>query len=77
MLEVTLRTHAALGAIQAMRAVPGAIVGAGTVLTPTQLRYAADAGAQFAVSPGLTQLLAEAARRARCPGSPAWRRRAR
>lgn len=69
-LEVTLRTSAALGAIQAMRAVPGAIVGAGTVLSPNQLRYAADAGAQFAVSPGLTRPLAEAAREGHLPWLP-------
>jgi 2-dehydro-3-deoxyphosphogluconate aldolase/(4S)-4-hydroxy-2-oxoglutarate aldolase len=69
-LEVTLRTHAALGAIQAMRAVPGAIVGAGTVLGSEQLRHAVGAGAQFAVSPGLTAPLAEAAREARLPWLP-------
>ncbi|HST37665.1 MAG TPA: bifunctional 4-hydroxy-2-oxoglutarate aldolase/2-dehydro-3-deoxy-phosphogluconate aldolase [Allosphingosinicella sp.] len=69
-LEVTLRTHAALGAIQAMRAVPGAIVGAGTVLSPDQFRYAADAGARFAVSPGLTRPLAEAARDVHLPWLP-------
>lgn len=69
-LEVTLRTNAALGVIQAMRAVPGAIVGAGTVLNPTQLRYATDAGAQFAVSPGLTQPLAEATRESHLPWLP-------
>ena len=60
-LEVTLRTPAALDAIRAMRAVPGAIVGAGTVLDPAQLAAAIDAGAQFAVSPGFTERLAEAA----------------
>lgn len=60
-LEVTLRTPAALDAIRAMRAVPGAIVGAGTVLDPAQLDAARDAGAEFMVSPGLTDPLAEAA----------------
>jgi 2-dehydro-3-deoxyphosphogluconate aldolase/(4S)-4-hydroxy-2-oxoglutarate aldolase len=69
-LDVTLRTHAALGAIQAMRAVSGAIVGAGTVLSPSQLRYAADAGAQFAVSPGLTRPVAESARESHLPLLP-------
>lgn len=69
-LEVTLRTKAALGAIQAMRAVPGAIVGAGTVLSPSQLRHAADAGAQFAVSPGLTQPLVDAAKESDFPWLP-------
>jgi 2-dehydro-3-deoxyphosphogluconate aldolase / (4S)-4-hydroxy-2-oxoglutarate aldolase len=69
-LEVTLRTKAALGAIQAMRTVPGAIVGAGTVLNPGQLRYAAGAGAQFAVSPGLTRPLAEATQETHLPWLP-------
>jgi len=63
-LEVTLRTPAALAAIAAMRSVPGAIVGAGTVLDPEQLQAALAAGAQFAVSPGLTDALADAAREA-------------
>lgn len=58
-LEITLRTAAALGAIEAIaHDVPHAIVGAGTVTTPDDLRRAGDAGAQFAVSPGLTEQLA-------------------
>lgn len=60
-LEVTLRTPAALDAIRAMRSVPGAIVGAGTVTNPADLHTAIDAGAQFIVSPGLTRRLGEAA----------------
>lgn len=60
-LEVTLRTPAALDAIRAMNSVPGAIVGAGTVLNPRLLESAIEAGAQFAVSPGLTDTLARAA----------------
>jgi 2-dehydro-3-deoxyphosphogluconate aldolase/(4S)-4-hydroxy-2-oxoglutarate aldolase len=60
-LEVTLRTPAALDAIRAMKAVEGAIVGAGTVLNPDQLQQAVEAGAEFAVSPGLTRRLGEAA----------------
>lgn len=60
-IEVTLRTPAALAAITAMRAVPGAIVGAGTVLDREQLHAARGAGAEFVVSPGLTAALAEAA----------------
>ncbi|HEY0313008.1 MAG TPA: bifunctional 4-hydroxy-2-oxoglutarate aldolase/2-dehydro-3-deoxy-phosphogluconate aldolase [Allosphingosinicella sp.] len=60
-LEVTLRTRAALDAIRAMKTVEGAIVGAGTVLNPEQLGQAVDAGAEFAVSPGLTRRLGEAA----------------
>ena len=60
-LEVTLRTPEAIGAIRAMAQVPGAIVGAGTVLNPAQLSEAVDAGSQFIVSPGLTEPLAKAA----------------
>ena len=59
-LEVTLRTAAALGAIRQMCEVPGAIVGAGTVLNERQLGAAVDAGAQFLVSPGLTEPLSKA-----------------
>lgn len=61
-LEVTLRTPLALQAIQQMSRVPGAIVGAGTVLNEAQLAQAIDAGSQFVVSPGLTSPLALAAR---------------
>lgn len=65
-LEVTLRTPYALAAIAAIRyAVPTALVGAGTVRRPNDLEAAAGAGAQFAVSPGLTPELSKAA--ARCP----------
>lgn len=60
-LEVTLRTPCALDAIRAMKAVPGAIVGAGTVLNPDELEQALDAGAEFIVSPGLTKRLGKAA----------------
>lgn len=60
-LEVTLRTPAALGAIRAMAEVPGAIVGAGTVLDERQLGEAIDAGSRFIVSPGLTDRLGAAA----------------
>ena len=60
-LEVTLRTPQALGAIRAMAAVDGAIVGAGTVLNEHMLGEAIDAGAQFVVSPGLTERLGKAA----------------
>lgn len=61
-LEVTLRTPVALDAIRQMSQVPGAIVGAGTVLDEAQLARAIDAGSQFIVSPGLTNPLALAAR---------------
>jgi 2-dehydro-3-deoxyphosphogluconate aldolase/(4S)-4-hydroxy-2-oxoglutarate aldolase len=62
-LEVTLRTSGALGAIRQMSQVPGAIVGAGTVLNQHQLDEAVDAGAQFIVSPGLTEPLSRAVER--------------
>ena len=54
-IEVTLRTPAAVDVIRAMRSVEGAIVGAGTVLNEADLRAGVDAGAQFLVSPGLTE----------------------
>lgn len=60
-LEVTLRTPAALDVIKAMKQVPGALVGAGTVLNEADLRASLDAGAEFIVSPGLTEPLAKAA----------------
>ncbi len=59
-LEVTLRTPGALDAVRQMSKVPGAIVGAGTVLNERQLDDAAAAGARFIVSPGLTEPLATA-----------------
>jgi 2-dehydro-3-deoxyphosphogluconate aldolase/(4S)-4-hydroxy-2-oxoglutarate aldolase len=59
-LEVTLRTPQALDAIRAMREVPGAIVGAGTVANEGQLNDAIEAGSQFIVSPGLTEPLGRA-----------------
>ena len=58
-LEVTLRTPAALDAIREMKQVPGAIVGAGTVVSTEQFEQVMDAGAEFIVSPGLTERLAE------------------
>jgi 2-dehydro-3-deoxyphosphogluconate aldolase/(4S)-4-hydroxy-2-oxoglutarate aldolase len=70
-LEVTLRTSAAFAAIRLIRdAVPGAIVGAGTVLNRAQWERAVDAGAQFGVSPGLTSEVASAARSANLPFLP-------
>ena len=60
-LEVTLRTPQALDWIRAMSKVEGAIVGAGTVLNPDQLRQAGEAGSEFIVSPGLTDRLGRAA----------------
>ena len=60
-LEVTLRTPAALDAITAMKSVKGAVVGAGTVLDPAMLAAAIHVGAEFIVSPGLTDNLGKAA----------------
>jgi 2-dehydro-3-deoxyphosphogluconate aldolase / (4S)-4-hydroxy-2-oxoglutarate aldolase len=60
-LEVTLRTAAALDVIREMKKVEGAIVGAGTVLNESDLRASIDAGAKFIVSPGLTEPLGKAA----------------
>lgn len=61
-LEITLRTPVALEAIRLIADhVKDAIVGAGTVITPDQLAAATDAGAMFAISPGLTPRLLSAA----------------
>jgi 2-dehydro-3-deoxyphosphogluconate aldolase / (4S)-4-hydroxy-2-oxoglutarate aldolase len=61
-LEITLRTPVALDAIRAIsQEVEGAIVGAGTVLNPAQLKAAEEAGAMFAISPGITPNLLQAA----------------
>ena len=54
-LEVTLRTPAALDVIRAMAEVPGGRVGAGTLLTPADVKAAKAAGATFGVSPGATE----------------------
>jgi len=59
-LEVTMRTPAALEVMREMASVPGAVVGAGTVLNPKMLDAALKAGAQFIVSPGLTKPLGKA-----------------
>ncbi len=70
-IEVTLRTAAALDAIRAIAAdVAGACVGAGTVLTPAQLDAAANAGARFAVSPGASPRLLDAADQSELPLLP-------
>ena len=61
-LEITLRTDCALEAITAMSSVEGAVVGAGTVLSAAQMEVAGAAGARFAVSPGATPTLIDAAR---------------
>ena len=60
-IEVTLRTPWALDALHTMAGVTGAIVGAGTVRDPRMLDDALKAGAEFIVSPGLTEPLGKAA----------------
>jgi 2-dehydro-3-deoxyphosphogluconate aldolase/(4S)-4-hydroxy-2-oxoglutarate aldolase len=70
-LEVTLRTQAALDALRAMKAaVPDAVVGAGTLLTPEDVKAAKAAGAAFGVSPGGTDDLLDAARQEGLPMLP-------
>jgi len=70
-IEVTLRTPAGLTAIRAMRAaVPGAIVGAGTVVNAAQFEAAVAAGSQFVVSPGFSPRLAELAGKMAVPYLP-------
>jgi 2-dehydro-3-deoxyphosphogluconate aldolase / (4S)-4-hydroxy-2-oxoglutarate aldolase len=59
-LEVTLRTACALDAIRAMAEVEGGVVGAGTLLTPADVKAAKAAGAKFGVSPGATERLLDA-----------------
>jgi 2-dehydro-3-deoxyphosphogluconate aldolase / (4S)-4-hydroxy-2-oxoglutarate aldolase len=59
-LEVTLRTPIALDAIRAMAEVPGGMVGAGTLLTPADVKAAKAAGATFGVSPGATDRIIDA-----------------
>jgi 2-dehydro-3-deoxyphosphogluconate aldolase/(4S)-4-hydroxy-2-oxoglutarate aldolase len=67
-IEITLRTPAAIEAIDAIAdAVPGAVVGAGTVTTPAQAEVAIAAGARFLVAPGQTQRLLDALEDSRLP----------
>lgn len=70
-LEVTLRTPVALAAIEAIaRAVPQAIVGAGTLRGPADVRQAMNAGCVFGVSPGYTTDVGRAARAVGLPLLP-------
>ena len=70
-LEITLRTDAALDAIGAIgKALPEVALGAGTVLGRTQLQAAADRGCRFAVSPGATPALLDAAEAVGLPFLP-------
>ncbi len=69
-LEVTLRTPAALDVIREMAAIKGGVVGAGTLITPDDVRAAKDAGAMFGVSPGATDELLAACEEADLPLLP-------
>ncbi len=69
-LEVTLRTPAALDAISEMAKVEGGVVGAGTLLTPEDVENAVAAGAKFGVSPGATDRILDACEAADLPLLP-------
>ena len=69
-LEVTMRTPSALDVIREMKQVPGAIVGAGTVVSTDQFEQVMDAGAEFIVSPGLSERLGERIVRSGVPFLP-------
>jgi 2-dehydro-3-deoxyphosphogluconate aldolase / (4S)-4-hydroxy-2-oxoglutarate aldolase len=70
-IELTLRTDAALGALRAIRKhVPEMVAGAGTVLTPAQVAQVAEAGGAFGVSPGVNRRVLEAAAEAGLPFAP-------
>ena len=69
-LEITMRTPAALAAIEEAAKIDGAIVGAGTVLSKADLLNAKSAGAQFVVSPGFNEDIIEAANEADMPLLP-------
>lgn len=69
-LEVTLRSDVAVDAIAAMAEVPGAVVGAGTVLEAGQIDQVTKAGAKFIVSPGCYPELADAAIARKVPYLP-------
>lgn len=69
-VEITFRTDAAAEAIRRVARNEGLLVGAGTILSPDQLAHAVDAGARFAVAPGTTEAVVEAARAAGVPFVP-------
>jgi 2-dehydro-3-deoxyphosphogluconate aldolase/(4S)-4-hydroxy-2-oxoglutarate aldolase len=69
-VEITLRTPAALDAIAAAAQVPGVLVGAGTLIEPETVAQAAAAGAAFGVSPGFDPDVVAAAARAALPMVP-------
>ncbi|MCP5178312.1 MAG: bifunctional 4-hydroxy-2-oxoglutarate aldolase/2-dehydro-3-deoxy-phosphogluconate aldolase [Pseudomonadales bacterium] len=69
-IEITLRTEAALAAMERVaRHVPGILVGAGSVRRPEQFTEIANAGARFAISPGSTDTLLAAANMPFIPGA--------
>ena len=71
-VEITLRTPMALAAVAAIaKEVPELVIGVGTVLTASDLKHAAEAGATFAISPGSTPELMDAARHGPIPYLPA------
>ena len=70
-IEVTFRTTGAADAVSRIRkSLPGALVGAGTLLSSDQVKQAADAGAQFGVSPGLSEAISNAAHENQLPLFP-------
>jgi 2-dehydro-3-deoxyphosphogluconate aldolase/(4S)-4-hydroxy-2-oxoglutarate aldolase len=70
-IELTLRTPIAIDALALLkRELPGIVIGAGTVLTPEQLRQSIEAGADFIVTPGTTPVLADALAEAPLPVVP-------
>ncbi len=70
-LEITLRTPAAMAAVTALaKTFPQAFIGAGTIIEAEQIEAAANAGARFLVSPGMTPRLLEAAVRSPVPFLP-------
>lgn len=70
-IEITLRTAAGIEAIREVaKHVQGMTVGAGTITTPDQFKQAADAGAEFIVSPGLTEKLAKGVLNEKTPFLP-------
>ncbi|HZO95965.1 MAG TPA: bifunctional 4-hydroxy-2-oxoglutarate aldolase/2-dehydro-3-deoxy-phosphogluconate aldolase [Gaiellaceae bacterium] len=69
-IEVAFRSEAAAAALERARAVEGFLLGAGTVLSAEQARAAADAGADFAVAPGLNEEVVDACRELGLPFFP-------
>lgn len=69
-VEVTLRTPSALQVLEAFAAVPGLLVGAGSVTTPEQVDRTVDAGAGFVVSPGFDDAVVSRCRERGVPVLP-------